>query len=557
VLWTCPLHGRYQFAECCELASKESLNIRGVVRPPEGWALVTGDYVQQEYALAAIASGQADLEEAMLDRREDAHEYVMRVLSGRSKQEFQDSTGQWVSKQAEDEYKNLRSRFKCLDPATRVLCADLTWKSAGELAVGDELIGFDEYPPPGKKQRRYKPTKVTAVGRAVLPCYRVVTDKGSIVASEDHLWLYRDNPRPFRREEDLTHPGHSRWVKTQDLKPGGGILFFVQPWEYDTSRDGGVLAGFLAGEGCVSGTLTYAQNVGPTLDLIRGLLAERGFDPPYSEYVSKRGVRAGFSTFAKTQAIRLLGMVRPPRLLDQAEKLWDGMVVGSAGPRPAIVHSVEFLGHREVVTLGTRSRTLIAEGFLTHNSINFMILYRGGADHLARSLNIAVEEAERQIFEYYERLQHVKWWQYQVIMKLRETGRVVGLFKTYRTLPNVFSPFRGDRNEAERQACNFPFQNGGYHVMARSLVRLAHRWRRTRLPARVLFSVHDELVGMARLDVLPEAMATMREEMEQPHEELVGGCGIRRGILADVKACWEWGGAEWHPETPAPTVAEL
>lgn len=296
VLWTCAAHGRYQFTQCCDTAHQESLNIRGVIRPPDGYALLTADHVQQEYALAAIASGQADLEEAMLDRGEDAHEYVMGLLSGRSRREFQDEAGQWRSKQAEDEYKNLRSFFK---------------------------------------------------------------------------------------------------------------------------------------------------------------------------------------------------------------------------------------------------------------QVNFMILYRGGADHLARSLGIGVDVAERQIFDYYERLQHIKWWQYQTIMKLRETGRVVGLFKTYRTLPNIYSPYRGDRNEAERQSCNFPFQNGGAHVIARAIIRLAQRWRRERFPGRVLFSVHDEVIGMAREDLVEAGKATMREEMERPHPELVGGCGLVRGIHADVKAMQEWGGEEWHPTVAA------
>lgn len=300
VLWNCAVHGKYRFDECCAQGVKASLNIRGVVRPhSDRDVLVTADYVQQEYALAAIASGQRDLEEAILDRREDAHEYVMGILSGRSRHEFQvqqpDGTWVWRSKQAEDEYKNLRSFFK---------------------------------------------------------------------------------------------------------------------------------------------------------------------------------------------------------------------------------------------------------------QVNFMILYRGGAPHLARSLNIEEDEAERQILEYYERLPQIKWWQYHIIKQLRETGRVVGLFNVYRTLPNIWSPFRGDRNEAERQACNFPFQNGGYHVLARGMLRLAQRWRRERFPGRLLFSVHDEAVALVRRDLIAEAKAAMRAEMEHPHPQLVGGCGIPRGILVDCKAVEEWGGKEVVEPTP-------
>jgi hypothetical protein len=58
----------------------------------------------------------------------------------------------------------------------------------------------------------------------------------------------------------------------------------------------------------------------------------------------------------------------------------------------------------------------------------------------------------------------------------------------------------------------------------------------------MLFTVHDEGVVMARADVAEEADAIMKEEMERPHPELVGACGIPRGIRTDGgKPMLAWG----------------
>ena len=37
----------------------------------------------------------------------------------------------------------------CLHPDTPILYADMTWKPIGGVQVGDVLMGFDEFPPPG------------------------------------------------------------------------------------------------------------------------------------------------------------------------------------------------------------------------------------------------------------------------------------------------------------------------------------------------------------------------------------------------------------------------
>lgn len=83
----------------------------------------------------------------------------------------------------------MNTTIKCMAPQTRVLTEALEYVPVGELAVGDKLLGFDEYPTaPGN--RNWRTTEVLRVGRAMLDSYRVTLEDGtSIVCSAEHKWL--------------------------------------------------------------------------------------------------------------------------------------------------------------------------------------------------------------------------------------------------------------------------------------------------------------------------------------------------------------------------------
>ncbi|MGH9188221.1 MAG: hypothetical protein ACRD0U_20835, partial [Acidimicrobiales bacterium] len=76
----------------------------------------------------------------------------------------------------------------CVAPETPILCADLIWRAAGDLVVGDELVAVEESP-----SDRWGRTLLTAVVErnwiGQKECARVITDRAEIVASVDHPWL--------------------------------------------------------------------------------------------------------------------------------------------------------------------------------------------------------------------------------------------------------------------------------------------------------------------------------------------------------------------------------
>jgi DNA repair photolyase len=92
----------------------------------------------------------------------------------------------------------------CLEPDTPVLHADFQWRPLGEVRGGDELIGFDEFPAPGRT-RKLRPAVVQAVWWSRKPTLRLVTRHAEIVTTAEHRWL---------------HATGSGWSCTHRLSPG-------------------------------------------------------------------------------------------------------------------------------------------------------------------------------------------------------------------------------------------------------------------------------------------------------------------------------------------------
>ena len=248
-----------------------------------------------------------------------------------------------------------QQEYYCLSPQTRVLTSHLTWITMAEVQVGDELIGVDE-DATDERRRRLRPAHVNSRWNATKPCYRLTLSDGTVVTSSDeHPWLTKQRPSKSRCEQTY------KWMQTKDLRVGHLIADTdLRPWQTDASRDGGWLAGLYDGEGCVSRkTIQVAQKPGPVLSEAARILTNRG-DAFYATHGG--GVVTYSASFLS--AMRLLGSVRPIRLLANARRLWNGTVATRGSTR--IVH-IEALGMQPVVGISTSTKTFIAEGLITHN----------------------------------------------------------------------------------------------------------------------------------------------------------------------------------------------
>lgn len=246
--------------------------------------------------------------------------------------------------------------YECPVPGQRVLTSDLRWIPIEKLSIGDELIGFDEA---GGRDARLRRSRVTALGTKVLPCVEVVTDKGSLVVSEKHP-LVRCDPDKGRS-----------WALAKDLQPGYELAHWVLPYEEDKSWEAGWLAGFFDGEGSLvtkGGPLYAAQsrtaNPG-VLAYLKALLTSKGFD-----FTVREGNAPGVEQVRLLKGtLEFLGSIRPPKALGKAHLLWEGRRTYGRRSTRAVVQDVRPIGEEEVVTIGTDTKTLMVEGFLSHNSM--------------------------------------------------------------------------------------------------------------------------------------------------------------------------------------------
>lgn len=251
----------------------------------------------------------------------------------------------------------------CLEPKARVLTEDLTWIPVKELVPGDVLIGFDEHADPEnpKRGRKYRRSTVVANEPTSLPAYKITTDKGDVIASAGHLWLLRGKTRSGK----LRH--RQGWIATEDLAPGDRICWFGYPWQTASDRDAGWLAGIFDGEGSFDGfRIELAQNDGLVLDRITKTLTGLGFE--YTISSTDHDCKHVLLTGGLYASLRFFGMLRPERFAGAYGTALEGRRIHGRVTREAIVEKLEFLGEHEVWAIETTTKTLIAEGLLSHNS---------------------------------------------------------------------------------------------------------------------------------------------------------------------------------------------
>ena len=148
-------------------------------------------------------------------------------------------------------------------------------------------------------------------------------------------------------------------------------------------------------------------------------------------------------------------------------------------------------------------------------AINFGIIYGISAFGLARQLGIEAGEAKSYIDAYFHPLSrhsrlHGAHQGRSAHQRLcADTVRPALLDTGHRRSSNM-----ARRAGAERQAINAPLQGGGADIMKRAMVRLPAALREAALSARLLLTVHDELLFEAHEDEAEALAGVARRIME-------------------------------------------
>jgi DNA polymerase-1 len=147
-------------------------------------------------------------------------------------------------------------------------------------------------------------------------------------------------------------------------------------------------------------------------------------------------------------------------------------------------------------------------------TINFGIIYGMSAFGLAARLGIPAFEARGIIEAYFAQYPGIRDQMERLKEDARTNGFVLTPFGRKLWVPDigVRDPVR--RAGAERAAINAPFQGGAAEVIKRAMVRLPKALKDAGLKARMLLSVHDELVFELPEREVEKAGALVREVME-------------------------------------------
>lgn len=143
---------------------------------------------------------------------------------------------------------------------------------------------------------------------------------------------------------------------------------------------------------------------------------------------------------------------------------------------------------------GAAPELVTAEQRRAAKTINFGILYGMSGFGLGQQLHIHPKEAERFIEAYLGRFPGVKRYMDETLETAQREGKVTTLYGRVRWLPDIHSKNWNLRENARRMAINARIQGTAADVLKIAMVRLAERLRQEAPEAKLLLTVHDELV---------------------------------------------------------------
>jgi DNA polymerase-1 len=133
-------------------------------------------------------------------------------------------------------------------------------------------------------------------------------------------------------------------------------------------------------------------------------------------------------------------------------------------------------------------------------TVNYAVIYGQTQFALARNLRIQRNEAKRYIDAFFERYSGVRAYMDRVVEEAKEQGLVRTLCGRVRRVPEIDSRNRMRREAAARIARNTPIQGSAADILKLAMIATHRDMAAAGMQAKMLLSVHDELVFEAPSD---------------------------------------------------------
>lgn len=127
-------------------------------------------------------------------------------------------------------------------------------------------------------------------------------------------------------------------------------------------------------------------------------------------------------------------------------------------------------------------------------AMSYGLVYGLSAFGLSKQLRIEQAEAKQLMTEYFARFGAVRDYLRSSVEQARIDGFTATIFGRRRPFPDLTSPNRVLRENAERAALNAPIQGSAADIMKIALYRIHDEFTAEGLASRVLLQIHDELV---------------------------------------------------------------
>lgn len=162
------------------------------------------------------------------------------------------------------------------------------------------------------------------------------------------------------------------------------------------------------------------------------------------------------------------------------------------------------------------------------------IAYGVGPDKISRQIGCTVKEARDLLTSFSEKFPNVDAYRSKVIGATKNQGYVSTIKNRRRQLPDINSRVIAFRASAERQAFNTRIQGSAADIIKLAMIRA---YERIPKEARLILTVHDEIVTLTPDSKVDETREAIREAME-------GINFLKVPLVADVKVVQKWGEAK-------------
>jgi DNA polymerase-1 len=166
-------------------------------------------------------------------------------------------------------------------------------------------------------------------------------------------------------------------------------------------------------------------------------------------------------------------------------------------------------------------------------AINFGLIYGMSAFGLAKQLSIGRFEAQDYIDIYFSRYPGVKKYMEDTREQAHERGYVETVFGRRLYLPEINSRNGQRRQYAERTAINAPMQGTAADIIKRAMIAVDEALENSKLDAKVVMQVHDELV----VEVLEKDLKAVAELLGR---EMAQAANLRVPLVVDIGTGNNW-----------------